>query len=50
MVKKPRGYEVGEQMADALIEFVHLMYQKRIARWVFEGLLHRIDRRKREFE
>lgn len=47
---KPRGYCAGEQMADAIIEFIHLMYQKRTARWVLEGLVRRIDRRKREFE
>ncbi len=45
-----RGSKVGQKMADALIEFLHLMYQKQTAKRVLSALIDRLKNKKREFE
>ncbi len=45
-----RGSKAGQKMADALIEFLHLMYQKQTAKRVLFMLIDRLKERKGEFE
>ena len=49
-VKDRRGEEAGKQMADSLIEFHHLFYNKPTARRVLFSLLERLKQRYREFD
>ena len=44
-----RGFQAGVKMANAVVELIHLMYQKRTARKVLSGLISRLEERKREF-
>ena len=48
--KMTRGSKAGQKMADALIEFIHLMYQKQTAKRVLSVLIDRLKDRKGEFE
>ena len=48
-VKKTRRAEAGKQTADALIEMVHMMYQKQTARGFLKALTMRLEERTREF-
>jgi len=45
-----RRTSAGIQMADSLIEFVHLMYQKQTAKGVLISLISRLQERKSEFD
>ena len=45
-----RREKAGIQMADALIEFIHMMYQKDTAKSVLESLIKRLQERCCEFE
>jgi hypothetical protein len=45
----PRRHWVGIQMADAIIEMVHLMYQKQTARGLLGALIDRLNERRKEF-
>lgn len=45
-----RSYKAGQLMANAIIEFIHLMYQKNTASKVLLGLLNTFEMRKKEFE
>lgn len=38
MSKKPRAYKAGENIAKAIIEMVHLMYQNNTAKHFYDGL------------
>lgn len=44
------GVKVGIQMANAIIDFCHLMYQKDTAKRVLEALIKRLKSRIGEFE
>ena len=44
-----RRENAGIQMADALIEFIHMMYQKGTANGVLTSLIKRLEERKKEF-
>ena len=44
-----RRQKAGIQMADALIEFIHMMYQKETATGVLTSLIERLQERKKEF-
>lgn len=46
----PRRAKVGFQMADAIIEMVHMMYQKQTARVLLGSMIARLRRRLREFD
>jgi len=48
--KMTRGELAGREMADALVEFIHLMYQKQTAHRVMAGLIDRLSCRLKEFE
>lgn len=48
--EKPRRYRVGIQMADAIIEMIHLMYQKQTARGLLGALIDRLKERRKEFD
>jgi len=45
-----RARTAGTGMADAIIEFVHLMYQKGTANRVLSALIAQLEKRKEEFE
>ena len=45
-----RGSKAGQKMADALIEFIHLMYQKQTAERVLSTLINRLKDKKGEFK
>jgi hypothetical protein len=45
-----RKEAAGIQMADALIEFIHMMYQKNTAQGVLSALIKRLKERQKEFE
>ena len=45
-----RRQKAGIQMADALLEFIHMMYQKGTARGVLAALIKRLTERMGEFE
>ena len=45
-----RGEKAGVKMADALVEWVHMMYQKATARRVLCALIERLSRRMGEFD
>jgi len=45
-----RGFKAGQKMADALIEFLHLMYQKQTAQRILSALINRLKDKKEEFE
>lgn len=45
-----RRQSAGVKMADALIEFIHLMYQKQTARGVLQSLILRLKNKERDFE
>jgi hypothetical protein len=49
MEKRTRGQKVGEQTADSLIEFMHLMYQVATANRVLNSLITILNERKYEF-
>ena len=44
-----RGNSAGKGMADSLLEFIHLMYQKATARRVLRALIDRLNERLKEF-
>jgi hypothetical protein len=48
--KSGRAEEAGKAMADYLIEFIHLMYQRNTAMRVFISLIHRLQDRIPEFK
>lgn len=48
--KITKGARTGRDMADALIGFIHLMYQKDTACRVIDALIARIKKRRKEFE
>jgi len=41
---------VGIQMADAIVEMVHLMYQTQTAKALLEAMIDRVRERIKEFE
>ena len=45
-----RANDAGVKMADAIIEFVHLMYQKETAKRVLSALISRLQNRLCEFD
>ena len=45
-----RRTAAGEAMADSLIEWIHMMYQKQTARGVLKALIERLRERQGEFE
>ncbi len=45
-----RGERVGQTMAKAIIEFLHLMYQKDTATRVLCALIKELENHKKEFE
>lgn len=45
-----RRRRAGEAMADSLIEWVHMMYQKQTARGLLAALIRRLTERSKEFE
>lgn len=45
-----RREKAGRQMADALIEWIHMMYQKETARGVLTALIKRLEERRGEFK
>ena len=47
---KSRSRKAGLEMADALIEWVHLMYQKDTAKRILTALIKRLSERVEEFE
>lgn len=50
-VKRPtRRTLAGKQMADSLIEWIHMMYQKQTARGVLKALIERLRERQGEFK
>jgi hypothetical protein len=49
-MKKSKGALIGEQMADSLISWIHLMYQLNTAKRVLNALINRLSERKKEFE
>ena len=48
--KKTRGVIAGENHADSLIEFIHMMYNKNTSLRVLDALINRLCKRRREFE
>ena len=44
-----RAKEAGYKMADALVEWVHLMYQRDTAKRVLNALIERLSERIEEF-
>lgn len=44
-----RREKAGIQMADALVEFIHMMYQKNTAKGVILALIKKLEERKYEF-
>jgi hypothetical protein len=46
----PRRKRVGTQMADAVVEMVHLMYQKQTARGLLGAMIARLRERLKEFD
>uniref|UniRef100_A0A6M3IUP0 Uncharacterized protein n=1 Tax=viral metagenome TaxID=1070528 RepID=A0A6M3IUP0_9ZZZZ len=47
--RETRRDKAGRQMADALIEFIHMMYQKDTAKGVLLALINRLCSRSSEF-
>lgn len=47
---KTRAGKAGKKLADAILEMVHLMYQKNTARNFLRGLIRRLSSRLREFD
>lgn len=45
-----KGYKAGRDMADAIISFIHLMYQKQTANRVLFSLTSRLKDREKEFK
>lgn len=45
-----RREKAGCQMADALIEWIHMMYNRPTARGVLKALINRLEKRKDEFK
>lgn len=45
-----KGKDAGEKMADSIIAFCHLMYQKDTATRVLQALIDRLNNRKQEFK
>ena len=50
MKENSRSSKAGLAMADALIEWIHLMYQKDTARRILTALIKRLSVRIKEFE
>lgn len=50
LVQATRREKAGKQMADALIEWTHMMYQKSTARGVLQALVEHLQVRRKEFE
>ncbi len=48
--KEIRSYRAGKAMADSIIEFIHLMYNKVTARRVLLSLVNRLQERRKEFD
>jgi len=48
-MKGRRAEEAGTRMADAIVEFIHLMYQKSTATRVILSLIGRLQERTKEF-
>jgi hypothetical protein len=49
-LKSTRRKRVGIQMADAIVEMVHLMYQTQTAKALLEAMIDRVRERIKEFE
>ncbi len=49
-IRIPRRAKVGFQMADAIIEMVHMMYQKQTARVLLGSMIARLRQRLKEFD
>jgi len=45
-----RGKKTGIMMADALIEWLHIMYNKVTAYRILNALIERLNDRKKDFE
>ena len=45
-----RREKVGRAMADALIDWLHMMYQKQTATAILRHLITRLTERRKEFE
>lgn len=45
-----RGKEAGIKMADALVEFIHMMYNKNTSLRVLRALINRLEERVVEFQ
>ncbi len=48
--KLSRGQSAGRAMADALVEFIHLMYQKKTAKRVLTHMIAWLQFRAKEFD
>ena len=48
--KETRRVLAGKRMADALIEWIHMMYQKQTACGVLKALIERLRERQGEFK
>jgi len=44
-----RRVRTGQQTADALIEMIHMMYQKQTALGVLDALIGQLQKRREEF-
>lgn len=44
-----RRVKTGQQMADALIDMIHMMYQRQTALGVLDALIGRLRKRREEF-
>lgn len=49
-MNKCKSKEAGKIMADSIISFCHLMYQKDTATRVLQVLIDRLNNRKKEFK
>lgn len=47
---KTRGEKAGKEMADALLEWLHLMYQKDTQIRVLQAMIDRLEERKSEMQ
>lgn len=45
-----RGSKAGVNMAKAIIEFIHLMYQRKTAKRVLNSLIRELNKHKKDFE
>ncbi len=50
LIENTRAHQAGTQMADSIIEMIHLMYQKRTAKHFITGIMRSLQERRNEFE